>query len=176
MLHFLTLTKTESKKKCTNTTIIFRKQPFNSYSRRERLDPFHDASRPHTLAVAVALASKFLRGPHPARKFSPHYLHHLQPSTNIIVFTILDLSINQSNTNGQMAGKHNNIPLSPSPKSDKNHRAGYGARLRLLLTLLPGHESGVGSSPTLFSIRLAIVRYSRYSFFGDFWSFFWRFR
>ena len=171
MLHFLTLTKTESKKKCTNTTIIFRKQPFNSYSRRERLDPFHDASRPHTLAVAVALASKFLRGPHPARKFSPHYLHHIQPSTNIIVFTILDLSINQSNTNGQMAGKHNNIPLSPSPKSDKNHRAGYGARLRLLLTLLPGHESGVGSSPTLFSIRLAIVRYPRYSFLVIFWSF-----
>jgi hypothetical protein len=43
-------------------------------------------------------------------------------------------------------------------------RAGYGARLRLLLTLLPGHESGVGSSPTLIIIRLASVRYPRVLF------------
>ena len=34
------------------------------------------------------------------------------------------------------------------------HRVGYGARLRLLLTQFPGHESGVGSSPTLVKIFL----------------------
>jgi hypothetical protein len=43
-------------------------------------------------------------------------------------------------------------------------RVGYGARLRLLLTLLPGHESGVGSSPTLISIRLVLLDIPGYFF------------
>ena len=37
-------------------------------------------------------------------------------------------------------------------------RVGYGARLRLHLTQFPGHESGVGSSPTLVKSFFAVSR------------------
>jgi hypothetical protein len=38
-------------------------------------------------------------------------------------------------------------------------------QVKVTLTHIPGHESGVGSSPTLISIRLASVRYPRFFFF-----------
>lgn len=37
-------------------------------------------------------------------------------------------------------------------------------QVKVILTHIPGHESGVGSSPTLISIRLASVRYPRFFF------------
>ena len=40
---------------------------------------------------------------------------------------------------------------SADPQERGDGRVGYGARLRLHLNILPGHESGVGSSPTLIN-------------------------
>ena len=37
-------------------------------------------------------------------------------------------------------------------KNRRDGRVGYGARLRFNLTSIPGHESGVGSSPTLVRV------------------------
>ncbi|KAH6859028.1 hypothetical protein BKA58DRAFT_52236 [Alternaria rosae] len=127
-------------------TVIFRKQPSNSYSRKEILKSFHYESPPHILAVAVALASQLFRGPHPTTK-------------------ILTAPTPPSPTTSKQHNHYNSHALHQPIKYPRTDgRAGYGARLRLLLTYIPGHESGVGSSPTLFSIRLAIVRYPRYSF------------